>query len=83
MQSHLSSSPAVSTMAPTDAAPAAAAASTSKTPCVFFAQGKCRNGAACSFYHAPREDFSVSPFPCRFFLQNACKAGAFFMYPCI
>lgn len=69
-------------MATTDAAPAVAATSTSKTPCAFFAQGKCRNGAACSFYHAPREDLAVSPLPCKFFLQNACKAGAFFMYPC-
>lgn len=64
---------AMATTAPS-AAPTSAAAS--KTPCSFFAQGKCRNGAACNFYHAPREDLAVSPLPCKFFLQNACKAGA-------
>ncbi|TYZ61818.1 hypothetical protein PybrP1_002300 [[Pythium] brassicae (nom. inval.)] len=54
-------------------APRAAAAS--KTPCSFFAQGKCRKGATCGFYHAPREDLAKSPLPCKFFLQNACTAG--------
>lgn len=49
----------------------------SKTPCFYFAQGKCRNGAACGFYHAPREDLAKSPLPCRFYLWNACAAGAY------
>lgn len=47
----------------------------SRTPCAYFAQGKCRNGSACGFYHAPREDLAKHPTPCRFFLQNACTAG--------
>ncbi|EGZ05841.1 hypothetical protein PHYSODRAFT_566348 [Phytophthora sojae] len=46
-----------------------------KTPCSFFAAGKCRNGSSCKFFHAPREDLAVSPLPCKFFLQGACKAG--------
>ncbi|TMW68266.1 hypothetical protein Poli38472_005734 [Pythium oligandrum] len=47
----------------------------SAPPCSFYAQGKCRNGHACKFYHAEREELAVSPLPCKFFLQNACKAG--------
>lgn len=55
--------------------PASSPSSTSATPCAFFAQGKCRHGADCKFYHAPRKDLAVSPVPCKFFLQNACTAG--------
>lgn len=44
--------------------------------CSFFAQGKCRNGSSCKFFHAAREDLAKSPLPCKFFLQGACKAGA-------
>lgn len=47
----------------------------SATPCSFFAQGKCRHGAACKFFHAPREDLAVRPVACKFYLQNACTAG--------
>ncbi|RLN52936.1 hypothetical protein BBJ29_005412 [Phytophthora kernoviae] len=46
-----------------------------KTPCSFFAAGKCRNGSSCKFFHALREDLAVSPLPCKFFLQGTCKAG--------
>ncbi|KAJ0392797.1 hypothetical protein P43SY_003727 [Pythium insidiosum] len=48
---------------------------TQPQPCVFYAQGKCRNGSACRFFHAEREELAKSPVPCRFFLQNACTAG--------
>ncbi|OWZ17996.1 hypothetical protein PHMEG_0007983 [Phytophthora megakarya] len=46
-----------------------------KTPCSFFAAGKCRNGSNCKFFHAAREDQSVSPLPCKFFLRGTCNAG--------
>ncbi|KAK1944531.1 E3 ubiquitin-protein ligase makorin-1 [Phytophthora citrophthora] len=46
-----------------------------KTPCSFFAAGKCRNGSSCKFFHAQREDLAVSPLPCKFFLRGTCTAG--------
>ncbi|KAE8893731.1 hypothetical protein PF003_g22395 [Phytophthora fragariae] len=51
------------------------AAARKKTPCSFFAAGKCRNGSSCKFFHAAREELAVRPLPCKFFLQGACKAG--------
>ncbi|KAJ8523697.1 hypothetical protein ON010_g17421 [Phytophthora cinnamomi] len=37
------------------------AAARKKTPCSFFAAGKCRNGSSCKFFHAPHEDGRHEP----------------------
>ncbi|KAK5636980.1 hypothetical protein RRF57_012692 [Xylaria bambusicola] len=55
---------------------------TTATPCVFFQQGRCRNGNACRFSHAsppavnrhPRPDPRAQVF-CKFYLQGICKHG--------
>ncbi|GAW12967.1 hypothetical protein ANO14919_023420 [Xylariales sp. No.14919] len=55
------------------------------TPCIFFQQGRCRNGDACRFSHAattastapnthPRPD-PRSHVPCKFYLEGICKQG--------
>ncbi|KAI1195237.1 hypothetical protein F5X97DRAFT_308803 [Nemania serpens] len=57
----------------------------SSTPCIFFQQGRCRNGDACRFRHAttasnpasipgPRSD-PRSRVPCKFYLEGICKHG--------
>ncbi|KAI1756079.1 hypothetical protein F4782DRAFT_484714 [Xylaria castorea] len=52
------------------------------TPCIFFQQGRCRNGDACRFSHAstpasishPRPD-PRSQVPCKFYIEGICKQG--------
>ncbi|KAF2966973.1 hypothetical protein GQX73_g6596 [Xylaria multiplex] len=52
------------------------------TPCIFFQQGRCRNGDICRFSHAsPSASLPhLGPDPrsqvvCKFYLQNICKQG--------
>nr|CDP22409.1 Putative protein of unknown function [Podospora anserina S mat+] len=62
-----------------------------KKPCVFFTQGRCRNGSTCSFFHDPvlaklawagststadRDDKApTSKITCHFYLKGACLKG--------
>ncbi|KAH8166646.1 hypothetical protein CIB48_g1626 [Xylaria polymorpha] len=52
------------------------------TPCIFFRQGRCRNGDACRFSHAstPASVPHSRPDPrsqvqCKFYLEGICKQG--------
>ncbi|KAI1190650.1 hypothetical protein F5B17DRAFT_49576 [Nemania serpens] len=57
----------------------------SSTPCIFFQQGRCRNGDACRFRHATPASTSASTpdlrpdprsqVPCKFYLEGICKQG--------
>ncbi|KAI1429704.1 hypothetical protein F5Y12DRAFT_331746 [Xylaria sp. FL1777] len=60
---------------------------TTSTPCIFFQQGRCRNGDACRFSHASTAASASAssilharPDPraqvtCKFYLQGICKQG--------
>ena len=48
------------------------------SPCIFFARGQCRNGAACKFSHQSAADGAVPtspPKPCSFFAKGVCRDG--------
>lgn len=56
------------------------------TPCIFFQQGRCRNGDVCRFSHSsdltspPASDARLrrdprSQVPCKFYLEGICKQG--------
>ncbi|KAJ8127632.1 hypothetical protein O1611_g6005 [Lasiodiplodia mahajangana] len=60
------------------------------TPCIFFRQGRCRNGDGCRFSHASTTPASASTFAsdsvpkipdprsqvlCKFYLEGICKQG--------
>ncbi|KAI1163255.1 hypothetical protein F5B18DRAFT_620230 [Nemania serpens] len=58
----------------------------SSTPCIFFQQGRCRNGDACRFRHATPASTPASipdsrpdprsQVPCKFYREGICKQGA-------
>ncbi|KAI0453802.1 hypothetical protein F5B21DRAFT_268145 [Xylaria acuta] len=52
------------------------------TPCIFFQQGRCRNGDACRFSHAPTPASITRPRPdprsqvlCKFYVEGICNRG--------
>ncbi|KAI8956038.1 hypothetical protein F4801DRAFT_527810 [Xylaria longipes] len=52
------------------------------TPCIFFQQGRCRNGDTCRFSHASPPASILHPRPdprsqvlCKFYLEGICKQG--------
>ncbi|KAI0512792.1 hypothetical protein F5B22DRAFT_293623 [Xylaria bambusicola] len=56
---------------------------TTAAPCIFFPQGRCRNGDACRFSHDSPPPVNPHPRPdpraqvlCKFYLQGICKHGA-------